>query len=66
LGYAFLPLHLVEEELASGKLVRLPLWQEMAPYQAPIYLIWSQSRSLGQAGTWLMQELFEIKKAVGH
>ena len=65
-GYAFLPLHLVEEELSSGRLVRLPLWQEMAPYQAPIYLIWSQSRSLGQAGMWLMQEFFQIKKAVGY
>jgi len=59
-GYAFLPLHLVQEDLASGRLIRLPVTLDQISHQAPIYLIWASARTFGKAGKWLMEEFSKI------
>lgn len=61
LGYAFLPLHLIREDLTRGRLVRLPVTLDHISYQAPVYLIWASARSFGTAGKWLIAEFNRIE-----
>lgn len=62
-GYAFLPRHMVEEDLAAGRLIHLPVTLEQTPHQVPVYLIWAHARPLGRAGQWLMEEFSRIDGA---
>lgn len=57
-GWGAMPLHMVKDDLAKGRLVRInPVegveWQS----PVPVYLIFQQSRPLGRAGTWLQNQL---------
>ncbi len=61
MGYAFLPRHLVEEDIAAGHLVRLPVTMEQTAHQVPVYLVWTLSKPLGKAGKWLQEELAKIE-----
>ncbi len=61
MGYAFLPRHLVEEEIAAGHLVRLSVTLEQTPHQVPVYLVWPSAKPLGKAGKWVLEELAKIE-----
>ena len=61
MGYAFLPRHLVEAEIAAGQLVPLPVSLERTAHQVPVYLIWASAKPLGKAGKWLLEELANIE-----
>lgn len=55
LGWAFLHEAVAEEKLASGDLVVLDLIYQQADLLQGIDLVWTESRSLGKAGQWLLK-----------
>lgn len=61
MGYAFLPLHLVAEDITAGRLARLPITLEQTAHNVPVYLIRATAKPLGKAGKWLMDELAGIE-----
>jgi DNA-binding transcriptional LysR family regulator len=61
-GWATMPLHLVQEHLANGKLKRLPVDDPaVLPGAIPIYAVHQRSRSLGLAARFLLDELFQSR-----
>jgi len=58
LGWGSLPLHLVEGDLAAGRLVRLTVeaWGD-GPTVAPLYTVVRTDRPPGPAGQWLLAEV---------
>jgi DNA-binding transcriptional LysR family regulator len=60
-GWAFLPTQTVSKDLDDGKLVKLSLFKDVVDPLVPVYLIWTQKRSLGMAGQWILEELSKIK-----
>lgn len=57
IGWCFLPQHLVDRDIASGRLNALTLSFDHKPWSVPVNLITSKSRSMGPACTWLSQQL---------
>lgn len=57
-GFGSLPLHLIEEELVSGRLCRIMSapWSR-GSFRLPLTLVTSSERSLGPAGTWLCEQI---------
>ncbi|MFT5807967.1 MAG: hypothetical protein ACI9LG_002267, partial [Moritella dasanensis] len=53
----FLPQHLVNKDIESGKLNALTLSFDHKPCSVPVNLITSKSRSMGPACTWLSKQL---------
>jgi len=60
LGFAFLPRHLVEADLAAGRLLPLPVTLEQTAHQVPVYLLRAAAKPLGKAGLWLLDQLAGI------
>ncbi|WP_290702325.1 LysR family transcriptional regulator [Amphritea sp.] len=60
LGWASLHRNVVEEKLASGELHILQRdYQKVASLQG-IDVVWTENRSLGTAGSWLLEELSQL------
>ncbi|MDO6564267.1 LysR family transcriptional regulator [Amphritea sp. 1_MG-2023] len=60
LGWAFLHRNVVQEKLVSGELLMLQrAYQAVASLQG-IDVVWSENRSLGTAGSWLLEELSQL------
>lgn len=61
LGWAWLPLHVLEPALLQGKIKLLPVSSE--PAQLPLQLeLWQlRDKTLGPAGLWLRQRLLQLK-----
>lgn len=60
LGWGSMPLHMVEEDLEAGRLVRLALEEFRDPANTPklpASLIWRFDTALGPAGEWLRETL---------
>ena len=67
-GWSGMPRHLVEEDLAMGRLVALTLDQSSAaelPPEVPVSLAYLRTKALGPAGRWLMERLMEHDEASG-
>ncbi|MXQ14367.1 hypothetical protein GR328_23535 [Microvirga makkahensis] len=63
LGWGTMPLHIVEDDLASGRLVQLRLPPQIAaPWSTPLplYLIRSVHHPQGPAGRWLFERIVSI------
>jgi DNA-binding transcriptional LysR family regulator len=58
-GWCKMPLHLVKEHLADGRLIKLDIADESVsrPGALPIYVAHARNRPLGRAGDWLMNDL---------
>jgi len=56
LGWAYVPLHLVEDDLSRGTLKRVPLTAR-AEIELPFTLIHRSDASLGVASRWIFEEL---------
>ena len=56
-GWAYLPRHFVQADLAHGRVKQLPLDFQQVDIQTGIDLIWSRDRPLGPAGRWLTEAL---------
>lgn len=65
IGWAYLHQAVVEEKLASGDLVELNLAYQQADLLQGIDLIWSDSRPLGRAGQWFLQQLQRLEYSPG-
>jgi DNA-binding transcriptional LysR family regulator len=59
LGWGNMPRHLVEEDLAAGRLVRLRIEGEEEGYDYPFNLIQRADTPTGRAGAWLQDALAE-------
>jgi DNA-binding transcriptional LysR family regulator len=60
LGWGSMPSHLIAEDLASGRLVELPVSHEFRPADLPglsTSLIWRFDAAFGVAGQWLRERL---------
>jgi len=63
LGFGGMPLHLVENDLHAGTLVRLELteWEGAdRPPSVPVCATWRADKPLGPAARWMMEHLVEI------
>lgn len=58
-GWCRMPEHLIEEHVASGRLVSLELTKDLsgAPGSIMIYAAHMRNRVLGRAGRWLLEDL---------
>ncbi|SIS90174.1 LysR family transcriptional regulator [Neptunomonas antarctica] len=61
LGWAFLHEAVVREKLQSAELVVLDLVYQQADILQGIDLIWTENRTLGKAGQWLLQQLQSLR-----
>lgn len=59
IGWGNMPEALVQDDLASGKLVRLAL-SEGSSFSFPLYLIHRGDEEPGPAGSWLMQQFLDL------
>ncbi|GLS31852.1 transcriptional regulator, LysR family [Mesorhizobium albiziae] len=58
LGWGFMPYSVVEEDLASRRLIALDLAERPArTLRLPLYLVYRSGHALGPAGKWVMREL---------
>ncbi|MGE3334813.1 MAG: LysR family transcriptional regulator [Rhodospirillaceae bacterium] len=55
-GWCNMPLHMVEEHIAAGRLVHLPL-ADYQTLQLPIAVVYSTKHPPGRAGRWLMDDI---------
>ncbi len=55
-GWCNMPLHMVEEHIAAGRLVHLPL-ADYENLQLPIAVVYSTKHPPGRAGRWLMSDV---------
>lgn len=60
IGWAFLHEAVADEKLKSGELVVLDLVYQQADILQGIDLVWTESRELGKAGQWLLQQLQHV------
>ncbi|WP_181903048.1 LysR family transcriptional regulator [Marinomonas pollencensis] len=60
LAWSYLPCHMVEEDIAAGKLVKLPFNFDYKPWQAPVEWIRPSQQIAGPALSWLEQELKQL------
>lgn len=56
-GWGSMPLHLVEEDLAAGRLVHLNPDAEEPEVRVPLVLLYRTSEPPGRAGAWLVEHL---------
>jgi DNA-binding transcriptional LysR family regulator len=61
-GWCNMPLHLVQEHVAAGRLKRLELMHAEPPPEFPLYVVNLRERPLGRAGRWLVADLRERLK----
>jgi DNA-binding transcriptional LysR family regulator len=58
LGWCYMPVHLVEEHIAHGRLKQLDIWEHHGRvYNFPIYAVHARGRAVGRAGRWLLDDL---------
>lgn len=60
IGWCFLPQHLVNKDIVSGKLNALTLSFDHKPWSVPVNLITPKNRSMGPACSWLSQQLTSL------
>lgn len=60
-GWCNMPLHLVSETIASGRLKRLDL-AEASDFKFQVHVVHERGRSIGPAGRWLIEDLRERLK----
>ena len=53
-GWCNMPLHMVEEHIAAGRLRRLEILHGEPPPEFPLYVVCPRDRPLGRAGRWLV------------
>jgi len=56
-GWGYMPEHLIEADLRSGRLTTLTIEGVPAEDHQPTFVIWGDGRGLGQTGQWLVQRL---------
>lgn len=61
IGWAFLHEAVVKEKLHAGELVVLDLVYQQADILVGIDLVWTENRTLGKAGQWLLQQLQSLR-----
>lgn len=61
LGFGGMPVHMVEDDIASGelKMLRGPLWSESG-VALQLAAVWLQDHPLGPAGRWVLSVLPEV------
>lgn len=57
IGWCYLPKHMVESDIATGKLKMLPLSFDHKPWSTPVERITPKNKIMGPANTWLAQKL---------
>lgn len=57
LAWSYLPCHMVEEDIASSKLMKLPFNFDYKPWQAPVEWVRPSQQTVGPALSWFEQEL---------
>ncbi|MEL0636551.1 LysR family transcriptional regulator [Marinomonas sp. TI.3.20] len=57
LAWSYLPCHMVEEDIAGGKLMKLPFNFDYKPWQAPVEWVRPSQQTVGPALSWFEQEL---------
>jgi DNA-binding transcriptional LysR family regulator len=62
-GWCNMPLHLIEEHVAAGRLARLEILHGDPPPEFPLYVVSTRARPLGRAGRWLVADLRERLKS---
>lgn len=62
-GWCNMPLHMVEEHVAAGRLARLDIQHGEPPPEFPLYVVSPRARPLGRAGRWLVADLRERLKS---
>jgi molybdate transport repressor ModE-like protein len=62
-GWCNMPLHMVEEHIAAGRLRRLEILHSEPPPEFPLYVVCPRDRPLGRAGRWLIRDLRERLKS---
>jgi len=60
LGWSYLPDHLVEADVAAGRLVRLPLTEVTMEHAAPIYVLRGHGGGGGASAAWLTKALARV------
>ncbi len=61
-GWCNMPLHLVREHIAAGRLKRLEL-AEQDPFQFRVHVMWLRGAEIGRAGRWLIDDLRRLLAA---
>jgi DNA-binding transcriptional LysR family regulator len=61
-GWCNMPLHMVEEHIAAGRLRRIGILHGEPPPEFPLYVVSPRARPLGRAGRWLVADLRERLK----
>ncbi len=64
LGWAFLHEAVVRDKLASGELVSLKLDCLQTDILLGVDVVWTESRQLGPAGSWMLEQLMALE--IGH
>ncbi|MGK9165059.1 LysR family transcriptional regulator [Inquilinus limosus] len=65
IGWGFMPEHLVAPEIESGDLVVLALEGLPVEDHQPVFVIWSEERSLGPCGQWFVGKLRSLRSFSG-
>lgn len=60
IGWCFLPIHLIDKDLGSGKLHALTLSFDHKPWSVPVERVTPKNRSMGPACLWLTQQLTSL------
>src|SRR5262245_45034446 len=65
LGFCHMPLHMVHEDIAAGRLVRIEIeGMGASSFDVPHYLVLRRGREPGKAAAWLIRDLEErVRKA---
>ncbi len=66
LGWSMLNQAVVAEKLAKGELIHLQLAFEKADILQGIDVVWSQTRHLGAAGSWMLERLQDLDMTISH
>ena len=61
-GWCNMPLHMVQDHVAAGRLKRLEIPFVGPPPEFPLYVVSPRDRPLGRAGRWLVADLRERLK----
>ena len=56
-GWSYVPSHLVEQDIAAGKLCNLPVSMDQKPWNTPVDCIMAKNQPMGPALTWLSGEV---------
>jgi DNA-binding transcriptional LysR family regulator len=62
IGWGNMPLGMVEDDLAQGRLVRLKMADRSAPY--PLSALWRRDSPPGPATTWLLDSLLRVLSTI--